>query len=239
MAYILPITGDSLYRRISIAEFDVITPMLRTRRSVNAVSLQQEGQEEPVTYNVIDRQVGLRFKGLDPPGWNPSTQKWDTDMKWNLELYWYREKKYKLVQTKAMSTMTVPYEKTNGYTLVLTGWDMLDIFATAFFVPVKEGETQKPLSYTDLVTAAVNDTDLYSIRSKNGVIGWTQWPAPARTLWSTTFTIRIVSEDGLICGQPVRFRVAFNRTKENNDNKATVDKKEVLVDYRFVIKNKQ
>ena len=58
MAYTLSMTGDSLFKRVSVAEFDVLTPMSKTRRIVNAVNVAQ--QESSQTHYVVDRQVKVQ-----------------------------------------------------------------------------------------------------------------------------------------------------------------------------------
>ena len=233
MAYILSMTGDSLFKRVSVAEFDVLSPMARARRIVNAVNVTQQGSAK--THYVLDREIGLRFKGLEPPGWDAASKQPKTDSPWRVEAYLYRNKRYRKVLEKSVSELTQPYDKANGYTMLLTGWSMLDLFATAFYAYLDDVDKPVPLSYVDIVTAASTGGDLCSTRSKIGSCFYS--PRTGSILWSASFAVRMASEDGTVCSPYSYFRIGFKDVRSKRDQITVVDD-QVSLSYRFILKNK-
>lgn len=229
MAYTLSMTGDSLFKRVSVAEFDVLTPMSKTRRIVNAVNVSSK------THYVLDRQIGLRFKGLEPPGWDAASKQPKTGSPWTVEVYLYRNKRYRKVLEKSVSELTQPYDVANGYTMLLTGWSMLDLFATAFYLYRIDVDEPVPLSYEDIVTAASTGADLCSTRSKIGTSHYS--PRTGSIPWSASFAIRMASADGTVCSPYSYFRIGFKDVRSISDNIMVADKLEHL-SYRFILKNK-
>lgn len=233
MAYTLSMTGDSLFKRVSVAEFDVLTPMSKTRRIVNAVNVAQ--QESSQTHYVVDRQVGLRFKGLAPPGWDAVLKSPKSDSPWMVEVYLYRNKRYRKVLERSVSELTQPYDVANGYTMLLTGWSMLDMFATAFYLYRIDVDEPVPLSYEDIVTAANTGADLCSTRSKSGAISYS--PRTGSIPWSASFAIRMASADGTVCSPYSYFRIGFKDVRSKN-YMISVDDEQVKPSYSFILKNK-
>lgn len=233
MAYLLSMTGDSLFKRVSVTEFDVLTPMSKARRVVNAVSVTQQGSAK--THYVLDRQIGLRFKGQTPPGWDAVLKQPKSDSPWTVEAYLYRNKRYRKVLEKPVSELTQPYDVANGYTMLLTGWSMLDMFATAFYLSRRDVDEPVPLSYVDIVTAASTGGDLCSTRSKRGSCFYL--PRTTSILWSASFAVRMTSADGTVCSPYSYFRIGFKDVRSISDNIMVADKLEPL-SYRFILKNK-
>ena len=152
-----------------------------------------------------------------------------------VEVYLYRNKRDRKVLERSVSELTQPYDVANGYTMLLTGWSMLDMFATAFYLYRRDVDEPVPLSYEDIVTAASTGADLCSTRSKSGTLLYS--PRTGSILWSASFAIRMASADGTVCSPYSYFRIGFKDVQSNSDNIMVADKLEPL-SYRFILKNK-